>query len=53
MNSSLRRFRLRSKILLSLVAAFVLLGGVTEADWSRIAALLHASWQSLHKAVNS
>ena len=28
-------------------------GGVTEADWSRIDALLHASWQSLHKAVNS
>ncbi|HJR05693.1 MAG TPA: hypothetical protein VJ842_00235 [Pyrinomonadaceae bacterium] len=28
-------------------------GGVTEPDWSRIDALLHASWQSLHKAVNS
>ena len=28
-------------------------GGVTEADWSRIDALLRASWQSLHKAVNS
>jgi hypothetical protein len=28
-------------------------GGVTEADWARIDALLHASWQSLHKAVNS
>jgi hypothetical protein len=28
-------------------------GGVAEADWSRIDALLHASWQSLHKAVNS
>jgi hypothetical protein len=28
-------------------------GGVTEEDWSRIAALLRASWQSLHKAVNS
>ena len=28
-------------------------GGVTEADWSRIDALLHASWQSLHKAVNA
>jgi hypothetical protein len=28
-------------------------GGVTEADWSRIDALLHASWQSLHQAVNA
>ncbi|MDT7603116.1 MAG: hypothetical protein QOF61_1113 [Acidobacteriota bacterium] len=28
-------------------------GGVTEADWARIDALLHASWQSLHRAVNS
>lgn len=28
-------------------------GGVNEADWSRIDALLHASWQSLHRAVNS
>ncbi|MFL6230625.1 MAG: hypothetical protein ACJ741_17780 [Pyrinomonadaceae bacterium] len=28
-------------------------GGVTEADWARIDTLLHASWQSLHSAVNS
>ena len=28
-------------------------GGVTEADWARIDALLHASWQSLLRAVNS
>ncbi|HZS06094.1 MAG TPA: hypothetical protein VFD58_14740 [Blastocatellia bacterium] len=28
-------------------------GGVTEADWKRIDELLHASWQSLWKAVNS
>ncbi|HEV2802838.1 MAG TPA: hypothetical protein VGW12_20380 [Pyrinomonadaceae bacterium] len=28
-------------------------GGVTEADWARIDQLLHASWQSLHRAVNS
>ena len=27
-------------------------GGVTEADWSRIDALLHDSWRSLHQAVN-
>ncbi len=26
-------------------------GGVTEEDWKRIDALLHASWQSLRKAV--
>jgi hypothetical protein len=28
-------------------------GGLTEDDWSRIDALLHASWRSLHDAVNS
>jgi hypothetical protein len=28
-------------------------GGVTEDDWSRIDELLHASWRSLHQAVNS
>ncbi len=28
-------------------------GGVTEDDWSRIDQLLHASWRSLHQAVNS
>ncbi|HKP73772.1 MAG TPA: hypothetical protein VJT82_12595 [Pyrinomonadaceae bacterium] len=28
-------------------------GGVTEADWQRIDALLHASWQSLFRAVNT
>jgi hypothetical protein len=28
-------------------------GGVTEADWARIDSLLHASWQSLLRAVNS
>jgi hypothetical protein len=28
-------------------------GVVTEADWARIDALLHASWQSLYRAVNS
>ncbi len=28
-------------------------GGVTQADWTRIDQLLHASWQSLHTAVNS
>jgi hypothetical protein len=28
-------------------------GGVTEEDWARIDALLHASWQSLLRAVNS
>ena len=27
-------------------------GGVTEADWARIDALLHDSWRSLHEAVN-
>jgi hypothetical protein len=27
-------------------------GGVTEADWQRIDELLHASWRSLHRAVN-
>ncbi|HXU38720.1 MAG TPA: hypothetical protein VN937_20360 [Blastocatellia bacterium] len=27
-------------------------GGVTEADWSRIDALLHQSWQSLFNVVN-
>jgi len=27
-------------------------GGVTEADWRRIDELLHASWRSLHRAVN-
>ena len=27
-------------------------GGVTEADWARIDALLHDSWRSLHAAVN-
>jgi hypothetical protein len=27
-------------------------GGVTDADWARIDELLHASWQSLYKAVN-
>jgi hypothetical protein len=27
-------------------------GGVTEADWAKIDELLHASWQSLYKAVN-
>jgi hypothetical protein len=28
-------------------------GGVTEDDWKRIDELLHASWRSLHAAVNS
>lgn len=28
-------------------------GGVTEDDWRRIDELLHRSWQSLHRAVNS
>lgn len=28
-------------------------GGVTADDWARIDALLHASWRSLHQAVNS
>lgn len=28
-------------------------GGVTEADWARIDALLHQSWQSLFSAVNA
>ncbi len=28
-------------------------GGVTEADWKKIDELLHASWQSLWKAVNA
>jgi hypothetical protein len=28
-------------------------GGVTEADWARIDELLHASWQSLYRAVNN
>jgi hypothetical protein len=28
-------------------------GGVTEEDWARIDSLLHASWQSLLRAVNS
>ncbi len=28
-------------------------GGVTEDDWARIDELLHASWRSLHGAVNS
>lgn len=28
-------------------------GGVTEADWARIADLLRDSWRSLHAAVNS
>jgi hypothetical protein len=28
-------------------------GGVNEEDWARIDSLLHASWQSLHRAVNS
>jgi hypothetical protein len=27
-------------------------GGVTDADWAKIDDLLHASWQSLYKAVN-
>ena len=27
-------------------------GGVTDADWAKIDELLHASWQSLYKAVN-
>ncbi|HKS42528.1 MAG TPA: hypothetical protein VJX74_18085 [Blastocatellia bacterium] len=27
-------------------------GGVTDADWAKIDELLHASWQSLRKAVN-
>jgi hypothetical protein len=27
-------------------------GGVTEADWARIDALLHQSWQSLFNVVN-
>ena len=27
-------------------------GRVTDADWAKIDALLHASWQSLYKAVN-
>ena len=28
-------------------------GGVTEEDWRRIDELLHQSWRSLHRAVNS
>ncbi|HJQ69153.1 MAG TPA: hypothetical protein VKA70_09285 [Blastocatellia bacterium] len=28
-------------------------GGVTEEDWAKIGELLHASWQSLWRAVNS
>lgn len=28
-------------------------GGVTEEDWRRIDELLHASWQSLYRAINS
>ena len=28
-------------------------GGVTEEDWKRIDELLHESWRSLHRAVNS
>ena len=28
-------------------------GGVTEEDWQKIDELLHASWRSLHKAVNT
>lgn len=28
-------------------------GGVSEADWSRIDELLHQSWRSLHRAVNT
>ena len=28
-------------------------GGVSEEDWKRIDELLHRSWQSLHRAVNS
>lgn len=28
-------------------------GGVTEADWAHIDELLHASWRSLHAAVNA
>ncbi len=28
-------------------------GGVSEEDWKKIGELLRASWQSLHKAVNS
>lgn len=28
-------------------------GGVTEDDWKRIDELLHESWRSLHRAVNS
>lgn len=28
-------------------------GGVTEEDWQKIDELLHASWRSLHKAVNN
>ncbi|MDQ3805244.1 MAG: hypothetical protein M3416_15630 [Acidobacteriota bacterium] len=28
-------------------------GGVTEEDWRRIDELLHESWRSLHRAVNS
>ena len=28
-------------------------GGMTEADWAKIDELLHASWQSLYKAVNN
>src|SRR2546421_5375948 len=28
-------------------------GGVTEEDWKRIDELLHQSWRSLHRAVNS
>jgi hypothetical protein len=28
-------------------------GGVTEQDWRRIDELLHESWRSLHRAVNS
>lgn len=27
-------------------------GGVTDADWAKIDELLHASWQTLYKAVN-
>jgi hypothetical protein len=27
-------------------------GGMTDADWAKIDELLHASWQSLYKAVN-
>ena len=28
-------------------------GGVSEADWAKIDELLHASWQSLYRAVNN